>query len=159
MAQHEKSPLPVINSDELHAMNDTALSAALAEPAVVFSRVSPAEKLRIIEALQARGDVVAVTGDGVNDTLSLKRADIGVAMGRGGSKVAQEAASLILLDNSFATIVAAVREGRTIFRNLQNNVVATLSSNLTELLCVLAGFALLPLWPAADHSARTDITR
>ena len=144
MAQHEKSPLPVINSDELHAMNDTALSAALAEPAVVFSRVSPAEKLRIIEALQARGDVVAVTGDGVNDTLSLKRADIGVAMGRGGSKVAQEAASLILLDNSFATIVAAVREGRTIFRNLQNNVVATLSSNLTELLCVLAGFALLP---------------
>jgi Ca2+-transporting ATPase len=67
----------------------------------VFSRVSPAEKLRIIEALQSRGDVVAVTGDGVNDTLSLKRADIGVAMGRGGSKVAQEAASLILLDNSF----------------------------------------------------------
>lgn len=144
MGGQDKAPLPVVNSDELHAMNAQELGATLSAPAVVFSRVSPDEKLRIIEALQSRGDVVAVTGDGVNDTLSLKRADIGVAMGRGGSKVAQEAASLILLDNSFATIVAAVREGRTIFRNLQNNVVATLSSNLTELLCVLAGFALLP---------------
>ncbi|AFM11388.1 cation-translocating P-type ATPase [Turneriella parva] len=144
MAGHDKTPLPVVNSDELHAMNAQELGSTLSAPAVVFSRVSPDEKLRIIEALQARGDVVAVTGDGVNDTLSLKRADIGVAMGHGGSKVAQEAASLILLDNSFATIVAAVREGRTIFRNLQNNVVATLSSNFTELLCVLAGFALLP---------------
>ncbi len=144
MAEHTSKPIPVINSDELHAMDGEALKSVVDAPALVFSRVSPDEKLRIIEALQGRGDVVAVTGDGVNDTLSLKRADIGVAMGRGGSKVAQEAASLILLDNSFATIVAAVREGRTIFRNLQNNVVATLSSNLTELLCVLAGFALLP---------------
>lgn len=144
MAEHESKPIPVINSDALHAMDNDALQSAIVAPALVFSRVSPDEKLHIIEALQARGDVVAVTGDGVNDTLSLKRADIGVAMGRGGSKVAQEAASLILLDNSFATIVSAVREGRTIFRNLQNNVVATLSSNLTELLCVLAGFALLP---------------
>lgn len=137
-------PVAVINRDALKAMDDETLAAALDKRSVIFSRVSPDEKLRIIESLQKRGDVVAVTGDGVNDTLSLKRADIGVAMGVGGSKVAQEAASLVLLDNSFATIVAAIREGRTIFRNLQTNVVATLSSNLTELLCVLAGFALIP---------------
>ncbi len=137
-------PIQVINRDKLVAMDDAALSEVLASRSVVFSRVSPDEKLRIVGTLQKRGDVVSVTGDGVNDTLSLKRADIGVAMGHNGSKVAQEAASLVLLDNSFATIVAAIREGRTIFRNLQTNVIATLSSNFTELLCVLAGFALIP---------------
>ena len=137
-------PIEVINRDSLKAMDAERLTEALAQRSVIFSRVSPDEKLRIIETLQKQGDVVAVTGDGVNDTLSLKRADIGVAMGVGGSKVAQEAASLVLLDNSFATIVSAIREGRTIFRNLQTNVVATLSSNMTELLCVLAGFALIP---------------
>lgn len=134
----------VINRDALQTMDEDQLQQSLSARSVVFSRVSPDEKLKIIEALQKRGDVVAVTGDGVNDTLSLKRADIGVAMGQGGSKVAQEAASLVLLDNSFATIVDAIREGRTIFRNLQTNVIATLSSNLTELFCVLAGFALIP---------------
>lgn len=139
-----ESPIEVINRDSLKAMDNEHLARVLEQRSVIFSRVSPDEKLRIIEALQKQGDVVAVTGDGVNDTLSLKRADIGVAMGVGGSKVAQEAASLVLLDNSFATIVAAIREGRTIFRNLQTNVVATLSSNMTELLCVLAGFALIP---------------
>lgn len=137
-------PIAVINRDALQALNSDDLQQSLAARSVIFSRVSPDEKLKIIEALQKRGDVVAVTGDGVNDTLSLKRADIGVAMGQGGSKVAQEAASLVLLDNSFATIVDAIREGRTIFRNLQTNVIATLSSNLTELFCVLAGFALIP---------------
>ena len=137
-------PIDVINHDALKAMGEEQLDEVLRQRFVIFSRVSPDEKLRIIEALQRQGDVVAVTGDGVNDTLSLKRADIGVAMGVGGSKVAQEAASLVLLDNSFATIVSAIREGRTIFRNLQTNVVATLSSNMTELLCVLAGFALIP---------------
>lgn len=139
-----QQPIAVINRDALQAMGENDLQDALAARSVVFSRVAPDEKLKIIEALQKRGDVVAVTGDGVNDTLSLKRADIGVAMGSGGSKVAQEAASLVLLDNSFATIVGAIREGRTIFRNLQTNVIATLSSNLTELFCVLAGFALIP---------------
>lgn len=144
MAAGMEQSIAVINRDALQAITESDLQQALAARSVVFSRVSPDEKLKIIEALQKRGDVVAVTGDGVNDTLSLKRADIGVAMGQGGSKVAQEAASLVLLDNSFATIVDAIREGRTIFRNLQTNVIATLSSNLTELFCVLAGFALIP---------------
>lgn len=144
MAEGLGESVTVINRDELTTMPETELAAALGKRSVVFSRVSPDEKLKIVELLQKRGDVVAVTGDGVNDTLSLKRADIGVAMGMGGSKVAQEAASLVLLDNSFATIVAAIREGRTIFRNLQTNVVATLSSNFTELFCVLVGFALIP---------------
>jgi Ca2+-transporting ATPase len=84
---------------------------------------------------------VAVTGDGVNDTLSLKRADIGVAMGLNGSKVAQEAANIILLDDNFSTIVLAVKEGRTIFRNLEKTIKTNLSSNIAELICVLAGFA------------------
>lgn len=144
MADGMHGPVTVINRDMLTQMSAEDLDRHLAERSVVFSRVSPDEKLQIVEALQKRGDVVAVTGDGVNDTLSLKRADIGVAMGDGGSKVAQEAASLVLLDNSFATIVSAIREGRTIFRNLQTNVVATLSSNFTELFCVLVGFALIP---------------
>lgn len=144
MEQDLEAPIDVINQDALSAMDAQQLQSALAQRSLIFSRVSPDEKLRIVEALQQQGDVVAVTGDGVNDTLSLKRADIGVAMGVGGSKVAQEAASLVLLDNSFATIVSAIREGRTIFRNLQTNVVAALSSNMTELLCVLAGFALIP---------------
>lgn len=137
-------PIEVINRDRLQTMSPTELQAVLSQRSVVFSRVSPDEKLKIVSAMQARGDVVAVTGDGVNDTLSLKRADIGVAMGKNGSKVAQEAASLVLLDNSFATIVEAIREGRTIFRNLQTNVVAALSTNITQLFCVLVSFALIP---------------
>ncbi len=144
MADGLHAGVTVINRDMLTQMQPAELERALAQRSVVFSRVSPDEKLQIVEALQRRGDVVAVTGDGVNDTLSLKRADIGVAMGAGGSKVAQEAASLVLLNNSFATIVEAIKEGRMIFRNLQTNVVAALSTNVTQLFCVLIGFALIP---------------
>lgn len=145
MADGLNAPVTVINRDMLTQMSAENLDRHLGERSVVFSRVSPDEKLQIVEALQKRGDVVAVTGDGVNDTLSLKRADIGVAMGIGGSKVAQEAASLVLLNNSFATIVEAIEEGRMIFRNLQTNVVAALSTNVTQLFCVLIGFALIPM--------------
>jgi P-type Ca2+ transporter type 2C len=144
MQQGLPSEIRVVNQDELIHLSDAEIQEILSARSVVFSRVSPAEKLKLVELLQKNGDVVAVTGDGVNDTLSLKRSDIGVAMGHNGSKIAQEAASLVLLDNSFATIVSAISEGRTIFRNIQTNVVATLSSNFTELLCVLAGFALIP---------------
>ncbi len=102
--------------------------------------MSPDDKFRLVDLLMKQGEIVAVTGDGVNDTLSLKRADIGIAMGKNGSKVAQEAANMILLDDNFSTIVVAIKEGRTIFRNLEKTIKANLSSNVAELSCVLIGF-------------------
>lgn len=130
----------VINSTSLQTMSDDDLKTVFQKRAVLFSRVSPDDKLRIVDLLMKLGEIVAVTGDGVNDTLSLKRADIGVAMGKNGSKVAQEAANMILLDDNFATIVVAVKEGRTIFRNLEKTIKTNLSSNMAELICVLFGF-------------------
>ncbi|MBK9459511.1 MAG: HAD-IC family P-type ATPase [Sphingobacteriales bacterium] len=96
-------------------MSDEQVCLSFNKRAVIFSRVSPDDKFRIVDLLKKQGEIVAVTGDGVNDTLSLKRADIGVAMGQSGSKVAQEAANIILLDDNFSTILLAVKEGRTIF--------------------------------------------
>ena len=130
----------VITQERLTTMADTDIKKALLQRTLVFSRVSPDDKLRIVTLLKDLGEVVAVTGDGVNDTLSLKKADIGVAMGQNGSKVAQEAASMVLLDDNFSTIVKAIKEGRTIFNNIRKNVVATLASNTAELICVLYGF-------------------
>jgi len=100
-----------------------------------------ASKLRIVSLLKEKGDVVAVTGDGVNDTLSLKKADIGIAMGRNGSKVAQEAASMVLLNDDFSTIVLAIKEGRNIYNNLKKITLANLVGNTAELTCILIGFA------------------
>ena len=119
---------------------DADIKKALLQRTLVFSRVSPDDKLKIVTLLKEMGEVVAVTGDGVNDTLSLKKADIGVAMGQKGSKVAQEAAAMVLLNDDFSTIVKAIKEGRTIFDNIRKNVVATLASNTAELVCVLYGF-------------------
>jgi Ca2+-transporting ATPase len=139
---NENNEFPeVINGDSLQKMSDEEVSAACGKRAVIFSRVSPDDKFRIVDLLKKQGEIVAVTGDGVNDTLSLKRADIGVAMGLSGSKVAQEAANIILLDDNFSTIVLAIKEGRTIFRNLEKTIKTNLSSNIAELTCVLAGFA------------------
>ncbi len=138
---NEGNQLPtVINRTKLQAMSDEDLSLVFKNRALVFSRVSPDDKYRIVDLLIKKGEIVAVTGDGVNDTLSLKRADIGVAMGKNGSKVAQEAANMILLDDNFATIVVAVKEGRTIFRNLEKTIKINLAANLAELTCVLFGF-------------------
>ena len=131
----------VVNDATLQAMTDSQLKEVFKNRAVIFSRVSPDDKFRIVDLLMKQGEIVAVTGDGVNDTLSLKRADIGIAMGRSGSKVAQEAANMILLDDDFSTIVVAVKEGRTIFRNLEKTIKTNLSSNVAELTCVLFGFA------------------
>ena len=131
----------VINGEELERMDDAAVGRALQARSVIFSRVTPKDKLRIVEMLKAQGEVVAVTGDGVNDALSLKRADIGIAMGLKGSEVAREAADLVLLDDNFATIVVAIREGRTIYRNLEKTIASSLTSNFGELACVLLGFA------------------
>jgi Ca2+-transporting ATPase len=112
----------------------------------IFARVSPAEKLDLVRAYQAAGDVVAMTGDGVNDAPALKQADIGVAMGLRGTDVAREAAAMILLDDAFPTIVMAIREGRVIFGNIRRFVAFLLSCNLSEVLVVgLAILSTLPL--------------
>jgi len=130
----------VIKGVDLPKMTDKQLKDVFQNRALIFSRVSPDDKFRIVDLLMKQGEVVAVTGDGVNDTLSLKRADIGIAMGKNGSKVAQEAANMILLNDNFSTIVVAVKEGRTIFRNLEKTIKTNLSSNVAELTCVLFGF-------------------
>lgn len=139
---NENNQFPsLIKGEWLQQMSDEELCKQFDIRAVIFSRVSPSDKFRIVDLLKKQGEVVAVTGDGVNDTLSLKRADIGIAMGLNGSKVAQDAANIVLLDDNFSTIVLAVKEGRTIFRNLEKTIKTNLSSNIAELTCVLAGFA------------------
>jgi len=140
MNEDDQSPV-IIKGADFPSMPDKQLKKVFQNRAVIFSRVSPDDKFRIVDLLMKQGEIVAVTGDGVNDTLSLKRADIGIAMGKNGSRVAQEAANMILLNDNFSTIVVAVKEGRTIFRNLEKTITTNLSSNMAELTCVLCGFA------------------
>ena len=137
---------PVYTGVELEEMDDDRLSEVLkSTDAVIFSRVDPEDKLRIVTLLEAQGEVVAVTGDGVNDAPALKRAAIGVAMGQTGTDVAKEAAELVLLDDSFLTLVEAVREGRTIYANLKKTVLASLTTNGAELVIVLLGLTAVAL--------------
>merc|ERR1712217_495079 len=146
---------------------------------IVFARTSPQQKLIIVEGCQRMGAIVAVTGDGVNDSPALKKADIGVAMGIAGSDVSKQAADMILLDDNFASIVTGVEEGRLIFDNLKKSIAYTLTSNIPEIspflafnlcdiplplgtvtiLCIDLGTDMLPAISLAYEEAETDIMK
>jgi cation-transporting ATPase F len=145
----ERRPGDVLTGADLGELPDADYPDAV-DRAVVFARVSPEQKLRLVEALQARGRVVAMTGDGVNDAPALRQADIGIAMGAGGTEVAKDAADMVLTDDDFGTIEAAVEEGRGVFDNLSKFIVWTLPTNMGEGLVILVAIALgtsLPILP------------
>ena len=139
----------VVEGIELAATDDSDL-VRIADRGTVFARVAPDQKLRLVKALQSGGNIVAMTGDGVNDAPALKQADIGVAMGRSGTEVAKESSDMVLTDDDFSTIAAAVEEGRAVFDNLVKFITWTLPTNLGEglviLVAVMAGITL-PITP------------
>jgi magnesium-transporting ATPase (P-type) len=127
-----------IEGAELQQMSDDDLRTILSEEQVVFSRMTPEQKLRIVTVLKEMGEIVAVTGDGVNDAPALKKADIGIAMGQRGTDVAREAADMVLLDDNFASIVTAVEEGRAAYANIKKFVTYIFASNVPEMIPFLA---------------------
>ncbi|WP_312129749.1 HAD-IC family P-type ATPase, partial [Diaphorobacter nitroreducens] len=141
---------PALTGAEIELLDDAALRDVVAS-VDVFARASPEHKLRLVQALQSRGEVVAMTGDGVNDAPALKRADVGVAMGRNGTEAAKDAAAMVLTDDNFATLGHAVREGRGIYDNVRKFILFMLPTNGGEALIVFAAIAfglLLPLTAA-----------
>merc|ERR1712048_496723 len=170
----------VVHGGELKELTETALDEILMyHTEIVFARTSPQQKLIIVEGCQRMGAIVAVTGDGVNDSPALKRADIGVAMGIAGSDVSKQAADMILLDDNFASIVTGVEEGRLIFDNLKKSIAYTLTSNIPEIspflmfillsiplplgtitiLCIDLGTDLVPAISLAYEKAESDIMK
>ena len=144
-----QSPDKVLTGADLDAMDDTALAACILETDI-FARTSPEHKLRLVMALQAHGLTVAMTGDGVNDAPALKRADAGIAMGLKGSEAAKEAAELVLADDNFASIAAAVREGRTVYDNIKKVISWTLPTNAGEAMTIIVALLFgmtLPITP------------
>ena len=147
--EQEPEPGAVLTGTDLAALDADDYQYAV-EAASVFARVSPEQKLRLVQALQGKGHVVAMTGDGVNDAPALRQANIGVAMGRSGTEVAKDAADMVLTDDDFATIEAAVEEGRGVFDNLTKFITWTLPTNIGEGLVILAAIAFgsaLPILP------------
>jgi calcium-translocating P-type ATPase len=132
-----------ISGADLDALDDEAFAAA-ARDVAVFARVAPEHKLRLVDALQRQGEVVAMTGDGVNDAPALRQADLGVAMGAGGTATAREAADLVLTDDDFASIASAVEEGRRVYDNIQKAITFVLPTNLGEALVILIAVLLFP---------------
>ena len=130
-----------VDGRQLAALNPDAVAALVGE-VDVFARVAPAQKLQLVRALQANGEVVAMTGDGVNDAPALKQADIGIAMGEGGTEVARQAADMLLTDDNFATIAAAVEEGRTVYLNLRKTLAFVLPVNGGASMTILLGAVL-----------------
>lgn len=133
----------VISGQELEKLDPENFEKALRNFSV-FARISPETKLKIVESLQNRNQIVSVTGDGINDAPALKKADIGVAMGEGGTDVSREVADLVLADNNFATIIAAVEEGRTIFQNIRRVIFYLISTSVGELLIIFSALLLFP---------------
>lgn len=133
-----------ITGQKLERMDDASLEEAV-KTATVFARVTPAHKLRIVKALQKSGSRVAMTGDGVNDAPAVKQAEVGVAMGQGGTDVTRQAADLVLLDDNFATLAKAVKEGRVIYQNIRKFIRYLISCNIGEVCCML--FSMLMGWP------------
>lgn len=144
------APLTAITGPDIEAMSDAALQEAV-RTSRVFARASPEHKIRLVRALQANGEVVAMTGDGVNDAPALKQADVGVAMGKKGTEAAKQAGAIVLADDNFASIAHAVEEGRTVYDNLKKTITFLLPINggesLSLLLAILLGVAL-PIAPA-----------
>jgi Ca2+-transporting ATPase len=130
-----------VDGRELEAMSDAELAARI-DHIAVFARVQPAQKLRIVDAYQKRHEVVAMTGDGVNDAPALVKADVGVAMGITGTEVAKEAAKMVLRDDNFASIVAAVEEGRVVYRNIKKVVLYLFSTSMAEVLVLMAALRI-----------------
>ena len=128
----------VMTGDEVRQMSAASLQIALDAPEVIFARVTAEQKMIIVQALQAKGEIVAVTGDGVNDAPALRMADIGIAMGLSGTDVAREAADIVLLDDHFGTIVNAIEEGRAVYENIRKFITYILTSNIPELIPYLA---------------------
>jgi magnesium-transporting ATPase (P-type) len=145
-----QNPQTVLTGNDLDAMDDASLRQSVLD-CDIFARTSPEHKLRLVMALQSHGMTVAMTGDGVNDAPALKRADAGIAMGKNGSEAAKEAAELVLVDDNFVSIAAAVREGRTVYDNIKKVISWTLPTNageaMTIVVALLAGMTL-PITPA-----------
>ena len=142
--------MTIVTGDELPGMSDEEVLARAVAGGTIFSRVDPEDKARIVDLVKRSGNVVAVTGDGINDAPALRHADIGVAMGVSGTDVAKEASEIVLLDDSFSTLVRAVEQGRVIYANIAKGVLGCLTSNAAELVVnivslILATVAGLPL--------------
>ena len=138
--------ITIVTGMEVRAMDDAYILRLVKTGSVIFSRVSPEDKLRIVGLVKDSGQVVAVTGDGINDAPALKRADIGVAMGRTGTDVAKQSADIVLLDDSFHTLIGAIQQGRVVFQNIRKGTLSCFTSNMAELVVNLTSLAAAALF-------------